>query len=60
MYDPKPVANVADTLDSDHPELQAKIRRCVEQGHIDPEDFRGVSLKSRRYLDKFSRLGLSV
>ncbi|TLD07750.1 hypothetical protein PgNI_10759 [Pyricularia grisea] len=26
---------------SDHPDLQAKIRRCVEQGHIDPEDFRG-------------------
>lgn len=28
---------------SDHPELQAKVRRCVEQGHIDPEDFKGVS-----------------
>jgi hypothetical protein len=28
---------------SDHPELQAKIRRVIEQGHIDAEDFKGVS-----------------
>ncbi len=27
---------------SDHPEIQEKIRRCVKQGHIDPEDFKGV------------------
>jgi serine/threonine-protein kinase ATR len=26
----------------EHPEVQAKIRRVVEQGHIDPEDFNGV------------------
>jgi len=25
------------------PELQEKIRRVVEQGHIDAEDFNGVS-----------------
>jgi hypothetical protein len=28
---------------SEHPEVQAKIRRVIEQGHIDPEDFNGVS-----------------
>lgn len=32
------------TLCSDHPEIQEKIRRVVEQGHIDDEDFNGVSL----------------
>lgn len=26
---------------NDHPEIQDKIRRCVKQGHIDPEDFKG-------------------
>jgi hypothetical protein len=26
-----------------HPDLQAKVRRVIEQGHIDPEDFNGVS-----------------
>ena len=31
------------TLRSDHPEIQAKIRRVIEQGHIDAEDFNGVS-----------------
>jgi len=31
------------TLRSDHPEIQAKIRRVIEQGHIDAEDFKGVS-----------------
>ncbi|KAK6224861.1 hypothetical protein QIS74_03188 [Colletotrichum tabaci] len=25
----------------DHPDLQAKIRKAVEQGHIDPDDFNG-------------------
>ncbi|KAK1985884.1 hypothetical protein LZ30DRAFT_335371 [Colletotrichum cereale] len=25
----------------DHPDLQAKVRKAVEQGHIDPEDFNG-------------------
>ncbi|KZL88024.1 protein kinase rad3, partial [Colletotrichum incanum] len=25
----------------DHPDLQAKIRKAIEQGHIDPEDFNG-------------------
>lgn len=28
---------------SDHPEVQEKIRRVIKQGHIDPEDFNGVS-----------------
>lgn len=26
----------------DHPDLQAKIRKAVKQGHIAPEDFNGV------------------
>lgn len=30
------------TLHSDHPDVQAKIRRAIEQGHIDVEDFKGV------------------
>ncbi|PTB61530.1 zf-PARP-domain-containing protein, partial [Trichoderma citrinoviride] len=25
-------------------ELKEKVKRCVRQGHIDPEDFNGVSL----------------
>ena len=29
---------------SDHPEIQEKIRRCIKQGHIDPEDFNGVRI----------------
>ena len=29
---------------SDHSEMQAKIRRVIEQGHIDDEDFKGVSV----------------
>lgn len=28
----------------DEPELQAKVRRVVEQGFIDPEDWKGVSV----------------
>ena len=32
--------------DSDHPDLQEKVRRCVNQGFIDPEDFNGVCLRS--------------
>jgi hypothetical protein len=31
-------------LDSSHPELEEKVRRCVMQAHIDPEDFNGVSI----------------
>lgn len=27
-----------------HPEEQAKVRRVVTQGFIDPEDFKGVSV----------------
>lgn len=27
-----------------HPDVQEKIRRCVSQAHIDPEDFKGVRL----------------
>lgn len=30
------------------PELQAKVRRCITQGFIDPEDFNGVSIFLRR------------
>ena len=26
------------------PEIQEKVRRVVTQGHIDPEDFNGVSV----------------
>ena len=33
-----------DLVESATPELQAKIRRVIEQGHIDAEDFNGVSL----------------
>jgi hypothetical protein len=29
---------------SDHPDIQEKIRRCIEQRHIDAEDFKGVRL----------------
>lgn len=32
--------------DSDHPDLQEKVRRCVNQGFIDLEDFNGVCLRS--------------
>jgi len=32
-------------INSDHADVQAKIRRCVEQGHIDADDFKGVSTK---------------
>lgn len=28
----------------DHPDIQEKVRRCVSQAHIDPEDFKGVCL----------------
>ena len=28
----------------DRPDLQEKVRRVITQGHIDPEDWRGVSL----------------
>jgi len=31
-------------MHSDHPDIQEKIRRVIEQGHIDEEDFNGVSL----------------
>lgn len=30
-----------------HPDIQEKIRRCVEQGHIDPEDFKGDPEKNK-------------
>ncbi|RDA89254.1 hypothetical protein CP532_0533 [Ophiocordyceps camponoti-leonardi (nom. inval.)] len=32
---------------NDHPDIQDKIRRCVEQGHIDAEDFKGDPEKNR-------------
>ena len=33
----------ADSLaTSDHPDVQEKIKRVIEQGHIDLEDFKGV------------------
>lgn len=31
------------TARRDHPEVQEKIKRVITQGHIDPEDFKGVS-----------------
>ncbi|KJZ74838.1 hypothetical protein HIM_05747 [Hirsutella minnesotensis 3608] len=31
----------------DHPEIQEKIRRCVRQAHIDPEDFNGDPEKNK-------------
>jgi len=27
-----------------HPDLQAKVRRVIIQGYIDPEDFNGVGI----------------
>ncbi|RDA91179.1 hypothetical protein CP533_4843 [Ophiocordyceps camponoti-saundersi (nom. inval.)] len=32
---------------NDHADLQEKIRRCVEQGHIDAQDFKGDLEKNR-------------
>ncbi|PHH88273.1 hypothetical protein CDD83_7757 [Cordyceps sp. RAO-2017] len=32
---------------NDYPEIQEKIRRCVKQGHIDPEDFKGDPEKNK-------------
>jgi len=32
---------------SDHPDVQEKVRRAVTQGHLDPEDFKGVRLPCR-------------
>jgi hypothetical protein len=31
------------TFGSGHPEVQEKIRRVIKQGHIDADDFNGVS-----------------
>lgn len=31
------------TTRSNHPDVREKIQRVVTQGHIDPEDFNGVS-----------------
>jgi hypothetical protein len=31
------------TKSSDHLDVQEKVKRVVTQGHIDPEDFKGVS-----------------
>ncbi|KAK4136964.1 zf-PARP-domain-containing protein, partial [Trichocladium antarcticum] len=28
----------------DHPDIIAKVQRVIKQGHIDPEDFNGVSV----------------
>jgi hypothetical protein len=28
---------------SEHPDVQEKIKHVIKQGHIDPEDFNGVS-----------------
>jgi len=37
----------------DHPEVQDKIRRVVEQGFIDPEDFKGVSFIAQHCTFRF-------
>lgn len=34
-------ANISN-INSAHSELQEKVRRCINQGFIDPEDFKGV------------------
>ena len=34
---------------SDHPDVQEKIRRVITQGHIDPDDFNGVSWRATQY-----------
>ncbi|KAL2210263.1 zf-PARP-domain-containing protein [Sarocladium strictum] len=41
--------NIIDGYDEmeDHPDVQEKIRRCVQQGHIDPEDFNGDPEKNK-------------
>ncbi|KAF5985926.1 uvsb pi-3 kinase [Fusarium coicis] len=31
----------------DHPEVQEKVRRCINQGFIDPEDFKGDPEKNK-------------
>jgi hypothetical protein len=31
------------TRRSNHPDVREKIQRVITQGHIDPEDFNGVS-----------------
>lgn len=31
------------TTRRDHPDVREKIQRVITQGHIDPEDFNGVS-----------------
>lgn len=31
------------------PQLQEKVRRCITQGFIDPEDYNGVSFESLCY-----------
>jgi serine/threonine-protein kinase ATR len=31
------------TMRRNHPDVQEKIKRVIKQGHIDPEDFKGVS-----------------
>jgi serine/threonine-protein kinase ATR len=42
-----PCCVLALTCPSTHPELQEKVRRCVEQSHIDPEDFKGDPEKNK-------------
>lgn len=32
-------------IDSEHPDVQEKVRRCINQGFIDPEDFKGVCIE---------------
>lgn len=31
-------------MQRDHPEAREKVQRVITQGHIDPEDFNGVSI----------------
>lgn len=38
--------DLVDGYDELPEELQEKVRRCIEQGHVDDEDWNGVSLKS--------------
>lgn len=49
------VACLANVCDSAHVDIQEKIRRVVEQGHIDAEDFNGVCIEphSISYLEVY-------
>lgn len=34
----------------EHPEVREKIKRVLQQGHIDPEDFKGVCSATAAFL----------